>query len=292
MDPSEIEQVTPVEATTEVPVQEQEPEPQQATEAQRLSNRERKQQNWRELKEAARLGEEARAQLEEERRERARLAEQVAELRGRTEAIQQQSRRAEPEPQDRVTSLRQRATDTLRAMNEAKDPEAQQRLLNQWYDLNDQIQDVRDEARWAQRREQIAQQMPRTPSADQRMLESEFPWLGSNEAATQVAMGIEKRLWKEGKPANVQTSRMAAAEAAKVMGLGGGSPPSEASRRKFALPSSREGANDAPGPRTMSLNEAQKKMAEAAYPGLEAPEAWSKWASTVGQRVLAKQNQR
>lgn len=254
------------------------------------TRKERRQSHWQETKARAAEAEALRQENEAMRAEQQRQAEMIAELRGRTEAIQMQTQRQEISPEDRVETLREQATDTLRALNETKDQDTAKRLLKQWFSLNDQIQDVRLEARDSRLRETLTQNMPDPVVMAQRStVETEFPWMSTNAAAREAAIGYEKVLISRGKPANMATSREAILMAARDHGLGGDSGPSATSKQRFSLPSSRDAGGSEGNSRTVAMNDGLKKMAEAMYPSLEAPAAWAKWAAGPGQRMLAKQ---
>jgi hypothetical protein len=253
------------------------------------TRKERKAATWQELKAKASRADALEAQIAADRAERQRLAEQVAELRGRTNAIQE-SQRPQNTVTDRVKALREEANQHLRVINESKDPATQARALEAYYDAQDKINDVRDDARWQQRRQEIGQSMPDVAVAASRSaLENDHPWLATNEAARSAAIGYEQILLAKGKPASITTTREALAMAARDFGIGGQSAPTDASRRKFALPSGGDGEGAGGGTqRTVPMTDGLKKLAEARYPHLEASAAHSKWATDVGQKLAKR----
>jgi len=287
-------ETVPEEAVTNVAIRDEQDDggdeggQQQAAQGGKPPRKERRQAEWREVNEKARKAEEYQAQLEEERRQRQALAEQVAELRGRTEAIQQSQRPAETTA-ERVKGLREKSAMILRQMQETKDPAVSERLFHEWHDTNDAIQDIRSEEREGKLRQEIGRSMPDVQAQAQRTsIETEFPWVSNHAQARQAAIGYEQVLLANGEPPTMATTRKALLMAARDHKLGGESAPSEASRRRFALPSGRDTGAGGGESRTVPMNDALKKIAEARYPQLEAAEAHARWATEVGQKVMQK----
>lgn len=259
----------------------------------RPNHKERKANKFREEKEAR-----ARAELElgELRGRYAALEGQFGELRQQIERDKREAQQssASNEAKGKVTALRQQARNYLVQSAQAKDPETAQRLLDKHDELMDQADDLRDEmrdgARWEKRRGELAGQMPNQEIISERTyLEGRYPWIATNAEARALADARFNSLVSDKKrQPNRATMEEALTYAARVLGIGGRSAPTERSRQVYAGMGQRDGEMDEGGSSGgMSVEEVKnnlafKRMAQLSYPELEPEQAYAKWAKAQG----------
>jgi hypothetical protein len=245
----------------------------------------------------------ARQAAERDRDElRSRLAaqdQQMAELRRTVEERQQQTRQqdASTEKMGKVKQLREQAQLYLaRAAEANNNPTLAREYWNKHQELTDEAEDIRREIwaekEWERRRGEIQGQIPNQDMLSERQyISAKYPWVETNIEGRSLADGRFAALLRSGRPATRQTMEEALTYAAKMLRLGGGSAPSEASRQRYAGFAARDGQDDdGASSGSMSAEEVEnslplKRMALAAYPQLEAPQAFAKFAKDIGSKA-------
>lgn len=235
---------------------------------------------------------------------------ELGELRGRYQALegqfnefrQQQERdrqaaqntNASTEARQRVSSLREQARNFLVQSAQSKDPALAKQLLDKHDALMDEADDLRDEmrdeARWEKRRGELTNQGPNPELMTEQMyFLGKYPWLESNVKAQKMARAHFEDLVASGKrQANRATMEEGVTWAAKMLGLGGRTGPSDRSRQVYAGMGQRDGEHDdGESSGTMSVEEvkntlAYRKLAQLSYPELEPEQAYAKWAKLQG----------
>lgn len=154
-----------------------------------------------------------------------------------------------------------------------------ERLRKRYYDLEDKIEDLREEK--VERRLAAKMPAPRQEGEyEERVLRDEFPEVIANGQATRYAIGVYQTLVAEGKPPTLVTSREAMRKAGERFGLYGAKAPpvSDATKQKFGGVPAQAGARS--GGTETRLNKAQQKMALAAYPNESSDaRAFARWAN-------------
>jgi hypothetical protein len=195
---------------------------------QRQTRKERRQSEFQTAQETARL---AREEAAAERRERERLATEVAELRGRWEQSQQQQQRDAKDPYaDKISALEDEAQLILEQISNTKDRGEQKELLKK-YNAK-----MREAAKLDFKREQETQERD-TPRQQQQQgmsprdvamwtaLEADYPMIANKDRSgaefRATADLYINRLLASGKPDNLATLRAACALAAKELKIGG-----------------------------------------------------------------------
>lgn len=279
-------------ATQDVEVTPSEPAEQTPTDKPVPIDRKSRKQARLDVEAAEKRATEFQSQLSQERAEGARRDREIAEMRGQLaerarhgENVNQQT-----EALKKIGELRRQARSHLFFAAQTKDDSAAERAWSEHDRLNDEANDLRDELRdgerWAKRRGEIQQSMP-NPAAAQAMMghETQFPWLLSNQEAVSRADSELTRLVNMGHPFNRQTAVMALTWTAKAMGLGGHSVPSEAQRARYGGIPGGEGPGSGNTPRTIKMGRHEEALAKAAYPQLEAKDAYKQWAKDVSART-------
>lgn len=231
-----------------------------------------------------------------------RLAEtnaSVAEMRGYIAAQVQQTRQRADDGgvAAQVDQLESEAQRHLLAAQNSKSPEVAQaefkefqRKSRQAGALETRVAVMSEIAR--ERSTQMSPEVQRQGS----QIAAEYPWLGENAVATAAAAALERQMIGEGKPANLVTSRAAAAEIGKRFGLNGASAaPGAANRGAYGGVPSREGASGAGGDgrpfiSVATMDKDQKKLAELTFPLLEAKDAHKAWSSKMTAYFKANPN--
>lgn len=293
VDTNDTPDVTPEEATTDVEVKtgsedktpvDRQPTDRKSRKAQRLD-----------VEAAERRANEFKQTLETERQERLRIDRELAEMRGRLEERQRstQTQDKTAERQSKINQLRQQAKSHLSMSAQlaaaGRTAEAD-KAWDEYQRLNDEADDVRDELRdekrWESRRAEIQQGMP-DPQAAQALIgfEGQYPWLTSNKEAVETADIRLTWLVNNGRPFNRQTVNEALAWTAKQMALGGHSAPSDQQRRLYGgVPGGEGPGSGGEGPKTIKMGRHEEALARAAYPQLEAKDAYKQWAKDISAR--------
>ena len=281
------EQVT--EETAEETAADEGTEPEGTAEAAAPSRKERRENKLREAREAAAASDDLRRQLAEERAERQRDREQLAELRGRFEATQKQE---QPDPHEaRLQELRDKAQRHLSASATSQDQATATKELKAYHDTLEDIADVRAERKFAQKGQEWQRQQPDVSVQAQKVaLEQEYPWLSSNKEARGTADGYYNILvyGPKKRPQNLATLKEACALAAKEHGLGGTPTASDASKGRYGIPTGQTGGSQNGSPRSLSvetMTSEQKTLAELQYQSLAPEAAHKKWLATSGKKV-------
>jgi len=76
--------------------------------------------------------------------------------------------------------------------------------------------------------------------------------------------------------------------AAAKLGIGGQSAPTDAQRQRYAGIPGGEGAGGGNERKTIKMDRHAEALAKAAYPHLEAKDAYRQWAKDVSQRMNAE----
>lgn len=260
-----------------------------------VSRKERRANVMREAKEARAAAERER---DEYRQRQSQTEAQLAELRGRIEERERSNQNTDKSAQTktRIASLRSQARDQIVLAASFKGEAAQQawdrhqELMDEADDLRDEM---RDEARWDKRKGEMMGKIP-----DQGMMESKqyiqakYPWVATNARARGLADATFADLVQSGRPASMATMEEAITFAAKTMRItNGNGAPNPASRRAYEGTGQRDGEGDDGGSGTgMSVEEVRnnlplKRMAQLAYPQLEAEQAYVRFAKDIGTKA-------
>lgn len=234
-----------------------------------------------------------RNEIKEARERQAAMEQSIAEMRGYLTAKSEHESRQQVDPvQAQIDKLDEEAQAHLANAANAKSPEIAQRELKAYHAK------LRESAKLEARQgvqSDLEQSRRSAPDHEtiraQSQLSAEFKWLGEDEAATAAAMALERKMIASGKPPTLATSRAAAAEVAKRMGLGGHTPPTEGQKSAYSGVRSGQGsAGD--GARASvdagNLADWQKKLAEKTFPTLEAGAAHKAWASAMNKHFAKK----
>lgn len=219
----------------------------------------------------------------------AKQNEAIAELHGRLAGAQAQAPKPDADPyagvQDRLKKLRAEADAALGVASTTDKPDVARSQMNRYQDLQEEIMDIRSDVKTSMAIEKLRASMPvqdnRPP--EYVLLESEYPWLKSHEAARRWATAAEEQLIAEGRPETITTSREALAAAAVKFGLSAApGKPTPSSQRRFSGSVPRDvGGDDEPqhiafsakdmllikqyaSVRGISVEEATKRMAKLA----------------------------
>lgn len=302
---TETEPVEPVEPVTTVDLPEppapadgddtdvDKPANDNATPEQRASRKERRADRYREQRDRADAAD-RRASLAEA--ERSRMAEQIAELRGRTEQIQRQQTQAQGDPYEKaVTDLETKAQRHLAAAANSKDAATAQQEMNEYHRANRQAAVLEARRGFQEDLRRYSQSQPDPAQAGMKVaLESEYPWLGGNEQARNAADAyIALLISRDKRPNNLATYREACALAAKDFGLGGTAErASDARRAAYNGVPARNGAGGDDGKTSLQMSTddhgKMKIMARQLYPSLEPEDAYRKWLKEVGPALARK----
>lgn len=285
--------VTPEVETTEIPVETApERETPQATERPPLSRKDRKRERI-DVEAAQRERDEIKKRFETEAQERQRLANELAEMRGRLEERQQQTQQVDRQAQtkSKIAELRKQAKFHLFLSAKATDQATADREWDEHKRLEDEANDLRDdmrdEARWEKRRGEITSNLPDpTAQAEVNFLNTRFPWLEGSKKAQALADVHMREMIAAGSPATRETAVAAIAWAGKTLGLGGnGTAPTNGQRALYNGIPSGEGAGSGNERKTIKMGRHEEAMARAAYPHLEAKDAYKQWAKDVTARL-------
>lgn len=263
-----------------------------ATADQRATRKERRADRYREARDAASNAE---RMLAQERTERQRLAEQVAELRGAQQAMQRQTQQSQPDPYEKtISDLETKAQRHLSAAANAKDAQTAQQEINEYHRA------LRAAGTAEARREREADMQryrasqPDPEQAGMKVaLSADYPWLQNNTRARDLADSyIGQLMSRDGKAYNLTTIREACALAARDLGLGGAAERSATSRSAYNGMSARTGAGGDDGRTHLQMssddNGKMKKMAAQLYPSDEPEVAYKKWLKNVGSGLASK----
>jgi len=284
---TETPDVEPVEATTEV---ETTPVETPAAVDRPPSDRKNRKAQRLDVEAAERRAQEFQRSLETERQERQRIEREVAEMRQERQQRdrQTQSQSQAEQTKEKIASLRRVAQMHLARSAQLQGAEAQ-KAWDEFQRCEDEARDLRDEMRdnerWEKRKGELQQQMP-NPQATQALAghETAYPWLTTNQEAVNMADTRLTYLMNAGRPLNRQTVVEALSWTARAMGLGGHQPATDAQRARYGGIPGGEGAGNGEGPRTIKMGRHEEALAKAAYPQLEAKQAYKQWAKDVAAR--------
>lgn len=279
-------------ATQDVEVPAADP-PEQLTPVERPVNGDRKSRKQARLdvEAAEKRYTETQQELARERQEGQRRDREIAEMRGQLQGRARQGENVskQTEAMDQAAELRKQARSHLFFASQARDESAAEKAWKEHDKLNREAARIennldRDEW-WEQKRGEVTRDIP-NPQVAAALTghETQFPWLLTNQEALSRADSELTRLQQAGHPLNRQTAIMALTWTAKAMGLGGHTPPTDAQRARYGGVPGGEGAGGAAGPRTIKMGRHEEALAKAAYPQLEAKDAFKQWAKEVGNR--------
>lgn len=238
-----------------------------------------------------------REQLREARERHSTLEASVAEMRGYLQAKHQKENEGQDDDKKKIAALRREANNHLKLAGAARTEEGVNAEMEAFYEKMEAANVIAAQRVLRPQIEQGQRSQPTMEQLNQRQqLATEFPWALTNRRATALAGAIEADMIAEGKPATVATSRAALAEAAKMLNLGGHQPPTNQQRSAYSGIPSREGENGN-GAQKQVLNPAalqdwQKKLAEKAYPELEAPQAHKAWSNLMNKHFQSQNGTR
>lgn len=263
-----------------------------ATPEQRASRRERRADRFREARERADGAERRLAAAETERQA---MAQQIAELRGRQEAMWRQQTQTQGDPYEKqINDLEAKAKRHLATAASSKDQAVADAELSEYHKTLRAASALDARRETAAAMERFRGSMPDPATSGMRVsLESEFPWLPSNEAARNAADAyIALLMNRDKRPNNIATYREACAMAARDFSLGGNEKASAASRAAYNGISARTGAGGDDGRTHLQMssddNGKMKIMAKQLYPHLEPEDAYKKWLKDVGPGLAKK----
>jgi hypothetical protein len=219
----------------------------------------------------------------------------VAEMRGYLQAQAQHQQRGQAE--DAVTTkakgLRSEAERHLFNASQAKSPEVAKAEMDAYHDKLEEASVMKAHAAIMGEIQRVSANAPDPQNAAiVGRIQSEHPWLGTDRVATAATMALENQMIESGKPATYETSRAAATQVAKMMGLGGQS--NGGNRGAYSGVPSRESGSGAGGAvpqlNPSNLEKWQRDLAEKAYPKLEAPAAHRAWAAAMTKHFKANPN--
>lgn len=249
------------------------------------SRRERRNDFVRMTKEEAA---DAKRAAQEERDARVRLEAQVAEL--RRSVSERPSQPAQPDT--RLAEARRKYELAIAMGSQSKTTEEAKHHLALMHEAQDEIQDIRAEAREKKLREELRESMPNPAmQTEAAIIAAEFPWIRENDEARSYADAKFNRLVRQGRPQSRETMREALTATAKELSLGGRSAPPESSRRAYEGTGAREGeGGGGSGPKGITVdqvreNAALKKLALSAYKHMEPDAAIARWVQRVGSKL-------
>jgi hypothetical protein len=294
VEPIETEDLpAPEEATTDVEVTAPDVDKTPVERPQSSDRKSRKAQRL-DVEAALKAREEIQKTLEAERAERQRIDRELAEMRGRLTERERSTQTQDKHAQtrDKIAALRKQAKAHLFFSAQAKDPtqsekewEEHQRLMDEADDLRDSM---RDESRWEKRRGEI-QQTGVDPGLIQEKMyfAAKFPFLDGNRRVQALADAEFSELVQGGRPANRQTMEQAITSAAKTLGLGGQSQPTESQRARYGGVPAGEGAAGGNEPRKIRVGRQEDALAKAAMnvinPHLDSKAAVKEWARLMAR---------
>lgn len=270
----------------------QSPEQQAAAETRRQKRAERAQRFDAQIREANEAAAAARAEAEAARRE-------AAEIRGRIAEREAAAGPRKDPREDQITQLEADAKALLRqaATHMEKNPAEAERLIDEHNrklraaaSLATRI-DIDREAN--ERSRNAPQPLPMAVQHDIMRVSAEYPFLRDNRSAQVMFSGLVESMTASGKmPDGYTTYKAAAAQVAKVLGIGGQSAPSERSRNAYngAPAGEADGGSDSehePFDPTVDRhkNALAQALANRRGTGLAGKEARLAWEKEVGKRV-------
>lgn len=231
-----------------------------------------------------------RRELERERTERQRFAEQLAELRGQLSA-----RPAAPTPtssplDDQLKSNRKDMENALDRMSRGDTA-----AVEEWHRAREKEQRLISRAEAEEVANERAKNAPRPMDPVLAEITAKHPWLQTDEDAKAIAEANVRRLVrKEGRDMSNpvvrrQTLLQAAAEAARDLELGGeGDEPTEPRTERYRGVAGQSSGAGRSGKTVVSLTGEQKAQAEALFRHLEPEAAHREWFAKIGARIQNK----
>lgn len=231
-----------------------------------------------------------RRELESARSERQRMAEQLAELRGRIEARSAPAPAAKDAVSDQLKENRRAIENALERMGKG-DTNA----IEEWHAAREREQRLISRSEAQAIADEAAKNAPKPLDPVLAAVAAKYDWIQTDPEARQVAEGYVARLVRQEKrdlsnPAvRKQTLMQAAAEAARDLGLGGeADEPGEAQRERYRGIAGQSSGAGRSGKTVVSLNGEQKAQAEALFRHLEPEAAHREWWAKIGTRITNK----
>lgn len=287
------EQDTPVERPVNGATREPaaSPEQQAAAENRKQRRAERADRFDKQIREANEAAAAARAEAETARREN-------AEIRGRLQERESANPRKDPR-EDQITQLEADAKALLRqaATHMEKNPAEAERLIDEHNRKLRQAAVIAADQHYDKRRADESrnqpQQLPDAVKHDIMRVSAEYPFLRDNRSAQVMFSGLVETMTANGKlPDGYSTYKAAAAQVAKVLGIGGQSAPSDRQRAAYngnAAGESDGGGNEEHEAFDPAVDRHKNALAQAlanrrgtGQSGKEARQAWDK---EIGKRV-------
>lgn len=261
--------------------------------AQAQSRKERRANQMREAKEARDAAERSARETSERI---ARVERENAEMRGFLAAQQRQGDPA-AELKARIDQLDTEAQEHLKRSaiaSAAKDTEMASREMKAYHAKIREASRLETRAEMEPEIERRIGEVQQTVPSHELMgirdrIGREFPWAYTNPRANVLTDAIHAEMVAAGRPPGYETLRAAAAEASKMLGLGGRAAPTQQQRQRFAGVPGGEGAGGGEGAVQVPWGPAEKKLAAKAFPNLDPAEAKAKWLSKMAEAKRRKE---
>lgn len=230
-----------------------------------------------------------RQDLEKERQERQRFAEQLAEMRGQLAERRTPASGSDPLA-DQLKENRKAIENALERMGRG-DTQA----VQEWHEAREREQRLISRAEAQAVAAETAKNAPRPLDPVLASVAAKYNWIQTDEDARAIAEANVRRLVRlEGRdmtnPAvRKQTLMQGAAEAERDLGLGDGTAETnDTHRERFRGIAGQSSGAGRSGKTVVSLNGEQKAQAEALFRHLEPEQAHREWWSKVGAKIVNK----
>lgn len=215
---------------------------------------------------------------------RARVIQMEAQLQERLRQPPAQQPSARDAYKEQVARIRTQQETIQAALRSGTVTDAAEvdRLRNQYYQLNDQAEELRDSRVKREAVEEFQRAQPnRQGEYEEAALRNEFPEVLGHPQAMRWAIGFYHQLVAEGKPPTLTTSREAMTKAAERYQLRTAPvpPPSASQRAKFGGVPAQAGTKTSSN--EIKLDAGQKRMAIARWPRDDEHVAYAKMAVLV-----------
>jgi hypothetical protein len=231
-----------------------------------------------------------RQDLEKERQERQRFAEQLAEMRG-----QLAERRAPAAGSDPLTEqLKENRRAIENALERMGRGDAQ--AVNEWHEAREREQRLISRAEAQSVAAEAAKNAPRPLDPVLASVAAKYNWIQTDDDARAIAEANVRRLVRlEGRDmtnpvVRKQTLMQGAAEAERDLGLGDGSSTdaNDTHRERFRGIAGQSSGAGRSGKSVVSLNGEQKAQAEALFRHMEPEQAHREWWAKIGAKIANK----
>lgn len=287
---NDVENTEPT-TTVEVPEQDAAPEQEDQTPVDRPSRKERREAKKFDFQAELRTRDE---RLEQERNERQRLSNELAEIRGRL-SERESATGTKDKYADEIAKLEEAADRDLKTAAAAmeRNPAEAERLVKEHNKKQRQI--ARLEFKQEQDSEK-AEEAKRNPPLSQQEREDgqkviqEFQWIMTNSHARAIMDDLISRMTGQGAPKNYATFKAAAAYVANALNLGGHQAPTNEQKQRYNGVGAGEGSGgNGMGSRKVEMGKHEIALARALAnregKGATDEEARENWAKRVGSRI-------